>query len=220
MKLLSAVLVILVMLGICTSSYGYFLIYNMSGVIKGTDGTIDAKKIDIHFRGYLVLNFNDDMNSLVDSNMILYGKNQQHHKVYVILNSSDVNHFLETSASFQHERNFYSLNGHQPFDFNSLVMGNTHRKDIGRDANGHNISKVITPDMSGTFTQEQGIFFDLDENIAAIGDVSVTLYGVATKGVNSPRNDVSPHDPDGIIETLKKILARHHYRQVNIPAPE
>ena len=79
MKKLSAVLVILVMLGICSSSYGYFLIYNLSGTIRGTDGTVDIKRVTIPFRGYLVMRLDNDTNSLVDANMIIYGRDPNRH---------------------------------------------------------------------------------------------------------------------------------------------
>jgi hypothetical protein len=218
MKRLSAVLVVLVMLGMCTSSYGYFLIYNLSGRIKGTDGTVDVKKVTIPFKGFLVMNFDDDTNSLVDANMIIYGKNQNRHKVYVQLNAHDSNEFLDTAVLKQDVRNFYSLNGESPFGFGSLIMGNVHRRTIGRDIVGHALRKDIAPDLSGVITQEEGIFFALDEDVAGVGRISASLYGVATRGVNNPRNYVAPHTQEGIIDTLKIMVAEKHCKAVSIPA--
>ena len=211
MKRLSAVLVVLVMLGMCAPSYGYFLIYNLSGKIKGTDGTVDIKKVTIPFKGFLVMNFDNDTNSLVDANMIIYGKNTGRHKVYVQLNAHDSNEFLDASVLPQDVRNFYALNGNSPFGFESLIMGNVHRRTIG-----HALRKDIAPDLSGVITGEEGIMLGLDQDIAGVGNISATLYGVATKGVNSPDNHVAPHTQEGIIDTLKVRLAERHYKAVSI----
>ena len=126
-KKLSAVLVVLVMLGICTSSYGYFLIYNLSGTIKGTNGTVDIKRVTIPFRGYLVMRLDNDTNSLIDANMIIYGRDPNRHKVYLQLNLNDSNAFLDSYILERGKRNFYRLNGMPPFGFNSFMMGNVYK---------------------------------------------------------------------------------------------
>ena len=107
MKRLSALFVVLVMLGICTSSYGYFLIYKLSGTIRGamynrsdtkTIGITvdDTNAVTIPFRGLLVMNLViNDTNSLIDANMIIYGRDTNDHKVYVQLNAHDSNEFLD-----------------------------------------------------------------------------------------------------------------------------
>jgi hypothetical protein len=219
MKRLSAVLVVLVMLGICTSSYGYFLIYTLSGQIKGTNGTVDVKKKTISFRGYLVMNFDDDTNSIVDANMFISGKDHDR-RVYVQLNMHDSNGFLDANILPQDERNFYTLHGNSPFGFSALIMGDVHHgRIIGRDAEGLLIKKDIATSPSGAITQEEGIFLALDQNIAAVGNMSASFYSVATKGVNNPNNHISPHTQEGTVDTLKEILASHHYKQVNIPPP-
>jgi len=220
MKRLSAVLVVLVMLGMCTSSYGYFLIYNLSGKIKGTDGTVDIKKVTIPFKGFLVMNFDDDTNSLVDANMIIYGKNTGRHKVYVQFNAHDSNEFLDAFVLPEDVRNFYGLNGNSPFGFESLIMGNVHGTTIGWTVAGHAIRKNIAPDLSGIITEEEGIFLGLDQDIAAVGNISTSLYTVATRGVNSPGNHVAPHTQEGIIDTLKIMVAEKHYKAVSISVPK
>jgi len=202
------------MLGICTSSYGYFLIYNLSGTIKGTDGTVDITRVTIPFRGFLVMNFDNDTNSLVDANMIIYGRDPNSHRVYVQLNAHDSNEFLDAFILTQNVRNFYGLNGNSPFGFGSLIMGNVHRTNVGSG-----IRKDIATALSGPITEEEGIFLGLDQDITGLGNMSATLYIIATRGVNSPHNHVAPHTQDGIIDTLKVILAEKHYKAVSIPSP-
>ncbi len=216
MKRLSALLVALVMFGICTSSYGYFLIYNLTGTIKGTDGTVDITKVTTTFRGYLVMNIDDDTNSLNDANMIIYGKDPNKHKVYVLLNANDSNEFLDSSIWYRNKRNFYELNSGSPFDFRVLMMGQIYKTSIGI---GHR--KDIAPALGGVITSQEGMFLGLGQELAGAGNISASLYAVATKSVNDPNNHIAPHTQSGVIDTLKEILEskERRYRAVNIPAP-
>jgi hypothetical protein len=215
MKRLSALFAALVILGVCTSSYGYFLIYNLTGSLKGTEGTVDIKKDTTDFKGYLVLDINNDTNELADANMFIYGRDPNNHKVYVRLNASDSNEFLDASILYRDKRNFYELNGKPPFDFRIVVMGQVNRTDIGLKH-----AKEIAPSLGGVITNEEGMLLKPGQELTGTGNISATLYGVATRGVNDPNNNVAPHTPYGIIYTLKEILAKEkHCTEVNVPAP-
>jgi hypothetical protein len=218
MKRLSAILVVLVMLGICTSSYGYFLIYNLSGTIRGTDGTVDIKKVTTPFKGYMVLNVDNDTNSFSDANMIIYGKDPNHHKVYVLLNATDSNAFLNPNILFRAKRNFYELNGGSPFDFRITMLGHVYKTNIGISHE----RKDIAPALGGVITSQEGMFLGLDQELAGTGNISAMLYTIATKGVNDPNNHISPHTQSEIVDTLKEILEskERRHRAVNIPAPQ
>jgi hypothetical protein len=215
MKRLSAVLVVLAMLTVCASSYGYFLVYTLHGSLKGTEGAVDIEKETTDFKGYLVMNIDSDTNEVIDANMIFYGKDPNHHKVYVLLNQSDSNGFLDASILYRDDRNFYELNGHTPFDFKIFIRGDVHKKDIGLSS-----KKRIASSLSGAITNESGMLFAVGQELAGTGFISASLYTVSTKGVNNLDNHVSPHTQEGTIAALKAIRADHHYRQVNIPPPE
>jgi len=217
MKRLSAILVVLVMLWICTSSYGYFLIYNLSGTIRGTNGMVDIKKVTTPFKGYLVLNVDNDTNSFSDANMIICGKDPNHHKVYVLLNANDSNAFLNPNILFRAKRNFYELNGTSPFDFRILMMGHIYKTNIGITHD----RKYVATSLGGAITSQEGMFLGLGQEMAGTGNISASLYSIATKGVNDPNNHISPHTQSGIVNTLKEILEskERHYKALNIPAP-
>jgi hypothetical protein len=210
MKTLSALFAALVILGVSTPSYGYFLVYNLSGTIRGVD---DSNKVTIPFRGYLVMNFDDDTNSLVDSNMIIYGRDPNRDKVFVQLNASDANEFLDAHILPRDVRNFYALNGERPFGFRSLIMGNVHRTTIG-PAN----RRYIAPVLKGAIREEEGIFLDLEHNLAGVGGISASLYTSKTRLFNDPG---AAWTQDTIIDELKGILEGKHYTytEVNKPAP-
>jgi hypothetical protein len=207
----------LVMLGICTPSYGYFLVYKLEGELKGTEGAVDIEKKTTHFKGYLAMNLDDDTNSLIDANMIIYGKDPNHHKGYVLLNTTDSNGFLDASILYRDERNFYELNGNTPFDFRIFIVGNVHNTDIGLPH-----GKRIAPSLRGAITNEEGMLLAVGQELAGTGDISALLYGVSTRSTNSPHNIFAPWTQDKIVDTLKAILESDEigYRQVHIPAPE
>ena len=199
MKKLSALFVVLIMLGICTSSYGYFLIYKLSGTIRGamynrsdtkTIGIDDTNAVTIPFKGLLVMNLAldevNDTNTLIDANMIIYGRDTNDHKVYVQLNSSDSNEFLDAFILERgNKRHFYGLNGKSPFDFNAFMIGDVHSINIGLP---HGYRILLASSLKGSITGGYGIFLDLDQEIAEVGNISASLFTLATKGVNKPNN--------------------------------
>jgi hypothetical protein len=206
MKMLSVLFAALVILAASTSSYGYFLVYNLSGTTRGVE---DSNKVTIHFKGYLVMNFNNDSNSLVDSNMIIYGRDPNGDKVYVQLNASDANEFLDANILTREIRNFYALDGNLPFGFRSLLMGSVHRTTIG-PANRKNIATTL----SGAIRQETGIFLVLEHNLTGLGWMSASLFGSKTRLSNDPATEATQ---DTIINDLKAILDGKSYVQLSIP---
>jgi hypothetical protein len=210
MKMVSVLLVALVILGICTSSYGYFLVYNLSGTVRGTDGTVDIRNVTISFRSYLVMTFDDDTNSLDDANLIIYGRDPNNQKVYVQLNTSDSNAFLDSSIWYRDVKNFYELNGESPFDFRIVVQGNVKSTNIGLTG-----KKDVASSLKGVLTGEDGMFFEVGEEIAGIGsNFSASLYTSLTKAFNNPSD---PCTLDEVIDELKGKLADKGYTALSIP---
>jgi hypothetical protein len=212
MKMVSALLVVLVILGTCTSSYGYFLVYDLYGSIKGTQWTVDIDKETISFDGYLVMNFDNDTDSFQDANLLLNGKDPNDHKVYVQLNASDSNGFLDPSIWYRDVRNFYELNSLPPFDLRIVVRGDVKSKDIGLAG-----KKRIASSMNGVITSQEGMFFAEDQAFAGVGNyVSASLYTSLTKTANEPGAEWTQ---DEVVDELKHKLADNHYSPVSIPAP-
>jgi hypothetical protein len=214
MKKFSALLVVLVMLCICSSSYGYFLIYKLTGSVKGMD---DANKETLNFKGYLAMSL-DDSNSLIDANMLIYDKDRHDHKLFVLLNSTDSNNFLDASVlQGSNKRNFYELHGNAPFNFDVFMGGDVKSKDIGLPKN-----QRIASSLKGSFAQENGILVDLNQNITGVEHFSASLYTMATQGSNDPNNGdpLTPHTLEGIVAALVQETEDDHYTQVSVPAPE
>ena len=195
------------MLAVCTSSYGYFLIYNLSGTIKGVD---DGAKVSIPFKGYLVMAFNDDTDLFEDSNMIIYGKNPAKTKVYVQLNENGTNQFLESDIWHPDIKDFYEFGGESPFGFMATMMGDIKSTDIGTD-----VPRTIATRLKGVITSREGMLLDINQEISGIGTISASLYTVATKAVN---DFFAPWTQDEVLEELRVILEEDKgYTPVSIP---
>jgi hypothetical protein len=213
MKRFSALLAVLIMLGICTSSYGYFLVYNMSGTIRGTMSTEDPniKNVTISFKGYLAMDFND-ANSFNDANLFIYGRDSNDHKVYVQLNASDSNAFLDSAIWYRDIKNFYELDGQPPFDCRIVIKGDVKSTEIGLAG-----KKEIASSLKGIITAEDGMFLEVNQHLAGVGNsISATLDTALTKTINNP-SDPCTHDE--VVNGLKDKLANKGYLPVSIPAP-
>jgi hypothetical protein len=213
MKRLSALFAVLAIFAICTPSYGYFLVYDLYGSIKGTQWLVDIDKETISFDGYLVMNFDNDTNSFQDANLLLNGRDPNDDKVYIQLNASDSNGFLDPSIWYRDVRNFYELNTRPPFDFRIVVMGDVKNKDIGLAG-----QKRIASSLKGVITSQEGMFFAVDQALAGVGNsVSIPLYTSLTKTANEPGAEMTQ---DEVVDELKNKLAHDHYLPLSIPAPE
>jgi hypothetical protein len=213
MKRLSVLFAVLAIFAICTPSYGYFLVYDLYGSIKGTEWLVDIHKETISFDGYLVMNFNNDTNTFEDANLLLNGKDPNDHKVYIQLNASDSNGFLDPNIWYRDVRNFYELKTRPPFDFRIVVRGDVKNKDIGLADN-----KRIASSMKGVITSKEGMFFAVDQALAGVGNyVSMSLYTSLTQTANAPGAELTQ---DEVLDELKNKMAHNNYLPLSIPAPE
>ncbi len=78
MKRLLGLVVLFVVLCVSVPSYGYYLIYNLSGSAKGINNGVPAS---IPWKGYFVVEVISD--NIVDANLIMYGKDSTKAKVYL-----------------------------------------------------------------------------------------------------------------------------------------
>ncbi len=209
MRVLTATVAALIILVTYTSSYGYFLVYNISGGMAGIE---NLEKESVHFHSYMVMTFDNDTNDLVDTNMIVYGEDTNDHKVFVQLNASDANQFLEAHILERTVRNFYSLNAQTPFGFWAFIMGNVKKTTIGPD-----LKKYIAPKLNGDLSQQQGIFFNADISFSGVGHMSANLNSSETKKSNDPENGATQ---DTVVADLRQIVIDKHYRELIIQAPD
>ena len=122
-------------------------------------------------KGYLVLNLNDSDDSLVDANLIMYGKNTSGTKVYVVLDSTDDPNtdMLDASVWYIGDLMFINFWAYEsPFYFEILMHGRAAWRDIGfgifdeewvaSSVRGVNMvweGFLLGPDVIRTFQEQQ-----------------------------------------------------------------
>jgi hypothetical protein len=182
MRKISTVLVVLVMMAMCTSSFGYFLIFNVSTTVKGADYDTDLATT-IAMKGYLLLNIADGCDTLVDANLVLYGKDTSKQKVYVRLNYTS-DEFLDIDIWTIGDFVFFGLDTEGPyFDFECMLSGKGKMLDIGY---GTSDKKYVANSIKGVGMVWDGYLLgpSSDQDVSATGNVSATLNNPYTKAVN------------------------------------
>jgi hypothetical protein len=187
MKKLMTLFIILVMLGTCSTSYGMFLIYKASCSVKGVDD-VSGLSVKVPLKGYLVLGFSDE-GAFQDANLIIYGKKADGSKVYLQLNYSDSNSFLNIGmVGVGNYPNSYFVIGitcygeDNPYEFESYVMGKMKPRDIGF---GTTDLWLVSSSLKGVFTSWYDMLLDKDQDIYGSGSMSMKLDDSMTKLFNS-----------------------------------
>jgi hypothetical protein len=143
-------------------------------------GVNNETKASIPWKGYFVANLDDTNDVPVDANLIMYGQDSNKHKVYVVLNYSDANGYLDADAWWQGDYavfNFWAY--HTPFEFEGLMIGLAKAKSIGLADR-----KDVVSSMKGTMMVWGRMLFDADDDIAGTGNLSASLYAAETIYVN------------------------------------
>jgi hypothetical protein len=179
------------LLWMCSASFGYFLIYNLSTTVNGVDYETE-QKVSVPLKGYLILRLNDS-NEILDANLILYGRGTHtpKNKVYVQLNnleSSDSNCLEWDIGTPGGERgnfvcsNFWTYaNKSSPFDFEWLLTGKKSLKDVGYLAG----NRRVASSLKGVFVVWYGMLLDADQDIEGTSNISMMLNTAYTKRVNN-----------------------------------
>jgi len=200
----------------CASSYGYFLIYNVSTTVKGIDEEAGTP-ISIPLKGYLVLNMDDNCDATLDINLILYGKNPAGQKVYTQLNDNG-NDYLGYAFGYTQWGYFtIRLEGVDVFDFETGLMGKVKEKDVGL---GSDSKKNVASSLKGVICVWDNMLLDTAEYITGTANISMTLNNKYTKTVNDTEPSWTQEQiiegqlVDGEMTGLKPLLEDKGYVEV------
>lgn len=216
MKRISAILVVLVMLSMSASSFGFFLIYNVSTTVKGVSAVTGAK-VTVPLKGYLVLDIDDSDGSILDANLILYGKDSNtpsKQKVYAQLNSNDAAGDLFASTWYLGDYTFLRLEGNQPWDFEILLSGKEKLMDIGFGT----LNKVsVASSIKGVNMVRAGILLGPDGmEMSGTANASATLWIAAVKMVNRDgwtQDEIVVTGKDTVDGHVNSLIQRLEYKQ-------
>ncbi len=204
LAVLAVVLYMFVPVSYAQPSSFYYLIYNVSTTVNGSD--YDAyTAVTIPLKGYLVLEFADSRDGLVDANLILYGKDEAGSKKYVQLNLSDDNAYLSAdiwSVGKLINAQLWST-GEEPFYFGTMLTGKATQKDIGWGASH---KKWVATSIKGVAIVWDNFLLgpSADQDVSGTSTVSASLDLKTTKLVNA--NDWTQ---EMIIETGGTIAGKY-----------
>ena len=192
MKRLLGLAVLLVFLCVSVPSYGYFLIYNLSGKVAGVN---DGVKASIPWKGYFVVKVSGQ--SIVDANLIMYGKDSAKAKVYLEFDK-DAKGVTKLTATPDELGSFPDIFltvdivvDTADFDFEGLTIGKAALVDIGTGG-----TQGVTKSAKGAFIVRSGKLLNSSDDITGTGTISSSLWLPATKYVNQ-----NNWTPDQIINT-------------------
>ncbi len=212
-------LVVLVMLGVCATSFGnYFLIYNVSMTVKGVDYDTGGA-VTVPMKGYFVLDLNDS-DEFVDANLVLYGKNPDGEKVYVELDRNGNELLGGTETRLDYGYFFIYLGGANYFSFDAQLIGKTKLKDVGL---GTDEKKEIASSVKGVISVWEGMLLDASQDISGTANISMTLNNAYTKAVNdtdptwTQEQIIEGQLIDGEMRGIKPDLARKDYTAASLP---
>ena len=210
MKKLAAVLLMLTIAGICSPSYGYFLIYRMSAPVKGVDGA-KGKAQTIPLKTYMVLDIDDINESLRDANLIMYGKDSKNKKVYVELNISDSDKFTDgvkwQMGDYLFVDFWTSDDSNNPFWFEGLAFGRRKERDIGLGEKYY-----VAGSLKGAFMVWGFMLLDADQDIAGTCNISASLWSQKTLVANFDMKTKKQ-----IVDELITILEGQRYSPAILP---
>jgi hypothetical protein len=219
MKKLMTGLVVLMMLSICASSFGYILVYNVSASVKGADDDTDLKTT-VPLKGYMIINLDNTTSELVDANLILYGKDANtptKQKVYVELNYSDIADLLGMDIWTIGDFLFVDFWGRSPFDFEAIVSGTMKTKTVG---------PLVTPTLQDVASSLKGsmlvwdgfLLGPADQDVSGVSSsVSATLNNSATKWANGDNDEDEVKTQDQVVDEALDILDFKGFDAATLP---
>jgi hypothetical protein len=203
------VAVTLIMSWFCSSSFGYLLLYNVSMTVNGADVNVSSR-VTIPLKGYLLLNL-DDSNEFVDANLMLYGRDADSKKKYVILDYNDGTGDLNTAVWYIGNTVFIDLrtSGTSPFDFEIFLSGRTWLQNVGL---GRDHKKSIAGSLAGVTTVRHLYVLgpDAHQDVSGSATVTATLWGPATKSINGSSGKQESWTQDEVISTGKDFDGVHY----------
>jgi hypothetical protein len=194
MKKLVALFIIMALLGICSPSYGYILVYKVTGSLKAVEWNSNALS-SVSVKGYLALDINDTNDADVDANMVLYGKNAAGALKYYLDGLSDTNN-ADNGIAWNNSGMYVGLdawnlsNPHRPeqFQYEFVVTGKVKSADVGL---GTGTLRPVVSSLKGSMISWWGQIFDAGRELYGTGAASMALDTKQTKAANAA-NVVTP----------------------------
>ncbi|MGB7580838.1 MAG: hypothetical protein WBL85_00125 [Sedimentisphaerales bacterium] len=210
MRKLMRLTVVLAVLGVCAPSYGYILVYNVTGGMKALEWNT-SKIISISVKGCLVADINSNSNGdneVNDAQMVLCGKDTGGNLVYYkdSLNKSDEGASLYTTGNVV---GVDVWDHNSPFWYEFTMIGNIKATDVGL---GANYKEWAASSLSGSLGSWWDQLLDSSQELFGTGAATMTLDTTHTKAANAGSLSV-----DSVISAFIDGLKAKGYHSIVLP---
>jgi hypothetical protein len=184
MKKLGMFFVMLAAVCVCVPSYGYLLVYNMSGSYKTLNTDANAL-YSSSFKGYLVMDVNDANGTINQSTAVFYGKNGDGGKVYTTIN--DVIYSAGQYGQYMNIELLVDVVAY-PDDqhyFDTIMIGKVKTTDVGGG-----LFTAVGTSLKGHWLFYEGKYgggylLDANQYLIGSGTSSLSLNSSRTKEANA-----------------------------------
>jgi hypothetical protein len=178
MRKLVGLVVVLAAFGFCAPSYGYILVYKVTGGMKAVEWNVQKKIINVSVKGYAAIDINDSNGAVDDKQMVIYGKDASGNLKYYV-DSFDKDHAkvaLYQIASVV-ELDIWDYNS--PFYYDFVMTGNVKATDIGTGS-----KQLAASSLSGSLVTWWAQLLDSSQELFGSGAATMTLDTAQTKAAN------------------------------------
>jgi hypothetical protein len=178
MKRLAVLFVMLAVLGVCSQSYGYVLVYNVSGMVKAVDTQANTMNRTM-VRGTLVVDIDEAQGMATEGTLVLYNRvTRGGQGVYTVSEAVGITIYGNSVAAVM-DTGWMGGN---------IIMtgGRKWNRNIGLSER-KNIANV----MDGSIHLNGNMLFDADEALVGAGIMTATLNLQQTRVANKNGDRVS-----------------------------
>jgi hypothetical protein len=178
MKRLAVLFVMLAVLGVCSQSYGYVLVYNVSGMVKAVDTQANTMNRTM-VRGTLVVDIDEAQGMATEGTLVLYNRvTRGGQGVYTVSEAVGITIYGNSVAAVM-DTGWMGGN---------IIMtgGRKWNRNIGLSER-KNIANV----MDGSIHLNGNMLFDADEALVGAGIMTATLNLQQTRVANKNGDSVS-----------------------------
>jgi hypothetical protein len=186
MRKLLVLSVVAAALMVCAPSYGYILVYKVTGGMKAVEWNVE-KIISVSVKGYLALDINNVSEEVDDAEMVLYGKDV----------SGDLVYFDDTLGGGGNRINWDATgdvvgvdvwNYSDPFEHEFMMTGKVKATDVGL---GTSTKKLAASSLKGSLVIWWAQILDDSQDLFGSGTATMTLDTKQTKAANAA-NVITP----------------------------
>jgi hypothetical protein len=167
MKRLAAICVLLAAIVLSAPSYGYVLVYNVSGTLRAVDTQTNNWDRTM-VQGLLVADVEEGI--VVGTDVVLYGRDEEGNRVYIESDAVTMTLYGDSAAVVGDVGQGGSM---------VLTGGRMRGRNRGRD-----IASNVPSMLDGDIRVIGGTLFDADQTLTGAGDLSATLDSMQTRNAN------------------------------------